>query len=393
MSGPRCVTLLLDFTLRTPGTWWKDGRAGRLLADSLAETGLWLDFKYYGVDGSTRRTRIESTDELATHSRAWRESRYVLYQRAEHPEGWDQLLRPSLALAVGKGSFEIQLRVSDDALEMRRKTLLGAMAELGVRMQQGLRSSASLRLGTANIEEPYPRVRPPREPTEFFHPGSMLDFYDLDYVRRHVEVWTEHLKAKHIHEPMPSYVAAAFDVVTKAKLPRGIRRKRYEDLVVIRWAKDVTDMEEVTSARVLQDQWLLANVELDRGREFNAEGDLLEEVDGLEAYPPLTFYRVVYEDDGDDELVPANIGYKSVVPTAAGVLDKTEWAKLARWAQGEPLPKGMKLRELRLIVPTRALALKLSKRAQSLGIAAVVYPDRENQWWNPAPPGLWRAPP
>jgi hypothetical protein len=140
----------------------------------------------------------------------------------------------------------------------------------------------------------------------------------------------------------------------------------------------VVDLDALHRVRARQERWLTENVGLDRDDRYNTAGDLLEDADDVEAHPLLTYYH------------PRNeFGYKAVVPSASGTLEDEEWARLAQWAKRRKLPDGSKLRELHLIVPTRALALKIDKRAKENGISAVLYVDRKGQWWDPSPPGPW----
>jgi hypothetical protein len=117
-------------------------------------------------------------------------------------------------------------------------------------------------------------------------------------------------------------------------------------------------------------------VGLDRDQNYNQEGDLLVDAGEAEERPPLTFYD------------PANqIGYKAVVP---GAMDAEQWAEMEGWAARHKLPDGTAIAAMRLVVPNRATALALQRRARKAGIEAVLYTDNQGQWWNPSPPGPWR---
>ena len=100
--------------------------------------------------------------------------------------------------------------------------------------------------------------------------------------------------------------------------------------------------------------------------------DLPEPMDDLEDRPPLTLYS------------PGRAhGYLAVVPTAGGV-DPRVWARVSTCLRAGRLPDGAPLAALSLIVPIRKLAVDLAPWARAHGVAAVLYPDDDGQWWKPS---------
>jgi hypothetical protein len=69
--------------------------------------------------------------------------------------------------------------------------------------------------------------------------------------------------------------------------------------------------------------------------------------------------------------------------------DVAPWAELETWTRERKLPDGTPLEQLRLIAPTRDVALALRGRATAVGATAVLYADSSGRWWNPNPPGPW----
>jgi hypothetical protein len=105
------------------------------------------------------------------------------------------------------------------------------------------------------------------------------------------------------------------------------------------------------------------------------DGDAPEPMDDLAERPPLTLYS------------PGRaLGYLAVIPTGAGI-DPRLWARASAWLRAGRLPDGAPLAALSLIVPIRKLALDLAPWARANGVAAVLYPDNDGQWWNPSPAG------
>lgn len=100
---------------------------------------------------------------------------------------------------------------------------------------------------------------------------------------------------------------------------------------------------------------------------------LPEPMDDLEERPPLTLYSP-----------SRSHGYLAVVPTGKGV-DKRLWARASAWLKKGHLPDGTPLKAVSLIVPIRRLAIDLTPWARANGVAAVLYPDSNGQWWNPSP--------
>lgn len=344
------VSSSLQFDVRDAAPWWKDGRVGGVVGRSLEECGLWFDFRYSGPSG-TRLRKLGSPEELAARSKTWKPGEYALERTATvDPE------KSGVRISVREGMFALSLRVRGEDLERSRETLLDGLSGFGAKLFDALERIAGLESGYVMPDAPYPRLRPPHVPSNGFAPGSVLDFFDL---RRFEELgWKREGSA-----------------VARAALPAGAKRVTSGPLVIIRWVRDLRDASAVSAARSRQERWVLAHAELKRDGRYNEEGDLLDKPFDPEEHPPLTFYD---EDNG--------VGYKAVVPSA---IDAAQWAEFRHWLEHRKLPDGTSLNALRLIVPKRALALKLHERASREGIDAVLYADDKGRWWNPSPPGEW----
>jgi hypothetical protein len=345
------VSSSLQFEVREQDSWWKDGRIGRVLARSLDESGLWFDFGYGGPSGS-RLKKLRSADDLAALSKTWKPGEFALEQAAAVDYG-----ATGVRLSVREGAFAVNLRVCGDDLERTRDTLLDGISTFAARLFEAMESISVLEAGYVMPEVPFPRTRPPRVPSHGFAPGSVLDFFDL---RRFQDLgWKKEAEA-----------------VARGPLPRGVKRVKAGSLVTIRWISDLGDRLAVGAARSRQEQWVLSQAELRRDARYDERGDLLDKPFDVEELPPLTFY------DEDNA-----VGYKAVVPSA---MTGAQWSEFKQWIERGKLPDGTRLEALRLIVPNRALALKLHERAASEGIDAVLYSDDKGRWWNPSPPGPWR---
>lgn len=350
MTAPDRVSLDLVFDVRPTSAWWKDGRVGSALVEGLADTGLWLNFKFYGRSGG-RLTRIQRPEDLETLFRRWKPGGYSLLQDGRDPYG-----SPALSVNVREGYFDLNLAAAGEELKKRWATLLESFAGFGRRLFGALSGIATCSQGFTTLDEPWPRPRPPRIQTLSFTPGSLLDLFDLDYIRQ-------------------QGADRQAEAVARAPLPPGATRTQDRRLILIRWARDVADLASLEAARIAQERWLIAEVGLDRDPSYSEEGDLLEDAEGVEEHPLVTFYGP-----------SGQVGYKAVVPPT---LDPGQWAEMEGWARNRRLPDGTPLERLCLIVPRRGLALELLPRARRAGIDAVLYTDNQGRWWNPAPPGKW----
>lgn len=90
-----------------------------------------------------------------------------------------------------------------------------------------------------------------------------------------------------------------------------------------------------------------------------------------------------------DELAPFTffdtrngIGYKAmVVDPDTGEVDEPLWSALAAIADTKEAHDGTPIKGVRLIVPTRADAIRLTERAKADGIELVTYPEGDAFWW------------
>jgi len=353
MDGPAHIDLYLNFELREPGQWWKDGSVGELLAQSLHASDLWFDFRFYGA-GAKEWTSIAASSELDALSRVWESKSYALQCDTEEYSD-----APTVKLTIREDVFQLTVALGDAALDQRRADLLSSFAGFSEAMFRGLRSRALLALGSAQIDERYPRPRPPHLPKLCFIPGSLLDLYDLEYLAS-VDA------------------AAEASALVAASLPPGASRNVRDGLISIQWPIDLIDLDTVNAARARQEQWLSSSGDLPLEEDYNELGDRHERSSNLTPHAPLTFY---------DET--EQIGYWAVVPDSGGVLDTETSRTIEAIAKRGALEDGTVIAQLKLIAPIRKLSLALRRTALPLGVSAVLYPDRTGEWWDPEPPGDW----
>ena len=259
----------------------------------------------------------------------------------------------NVAMAVGgivadiKGS---RILPSKAALEA-----LIAWARAVARLPEG---RARARNGTVYpIDLGYPARRPPVD-HDFVRLGTLVDFFG--------PAW------------LGEESAEVAKVVLEAELPEGVSRIRDDELVVLRWARDLKTAEDLAHACMRQEDFWRAHVDMTIEGGWNAEGDRSVYPDALEPGAPFTLVDRAQR-----------TGYRAVVVMPDGTLDGASWSDIAQLTAMTQLADGTPIERVRLIVPVRENAVEITPRARELGVDAVLYKDGDTLW-NPVPPGNWR---
>jgi hypothetical protein len=319
------------------------------------EAGLWLDFDHAGKRGG-RPKRFDSEEQLAAASDAWGANLYTVQRgRDERPECY-------LQLSLGPAGAEVRYSMRGETLERFRDTLLDRFTDLTVCIHEAFHGTARLgpRLGVEIFDPPFPRVRPPRA-EGFWTYGNAADFICREFHERSSRGQPEVVRR-----------------LLKAPMPAGTRRAEKGDLVILRWATNLSDAEQVARRRTLQEQWYVNVLSPPVGSGYNEAGDYLETPPAAERRPPLTLYDAA-----------GATGYKATALAPDGGVDEELFAEMAEWVRAGRLPDGTPLGQLHLILPNRESALRARARAAAAGVGKVLYADDEGGWWNPFPPGLW----
>jgi hypothetical protein len=162
-------------------------------------------------------------------------------------------------------------------------------------------------------------------------------------------------------------------------IPEFVERAEVDGLCVLRWTKDPGDEAQLMRGASAHEVWIAAHLPTRIDGPYNQLGDCGEELAGDEAVrKPLTLYSPT-----------SQIGYKAVLVLPDGGIEPGAWSDAANVLAAGTLPSGEVVDQVKLIVPTRALALQIAGRAKSAGFAAVMYPTDDGQYWDPDPPGLW----
>ena len=156
-----------------------------------------------------------------------------------------------------------------------------------------------------------------------------------------------------------------FDRYRTAPLPSEATRTEHGDLLVIRWAPDLVDMDRLERGQSAEYAWLRTPKP---PRPTGPAGDGPVLLTGARPAAPLTLYVPI-----------AATGYKAMVPEADGSLDAETVEELqSLLAQGR-VPGGGELKHIVLICPSRESAIAARKAALASGFRGTVYSTNEGE--------------
>lgn len=347
---------IVDF-VALPGDWWRQDPG--LLARSwrcLAGQGLLDQLRYCTPPGRRRSTALAGLDALVEASAGWKDGHGWLSATPERTRDC------FLDVDLRAGAMGLTLGFGAEYLERQRHSLLDQYVNAVRCLHRELHAVALFgpMLRVEVLDLPYARPRPPRLHQHFGH-GDLVDFFCLDFHRRH-----------------PLGRLAEVERLLAAPLPEGATRQDDDDLVILRWARDLEDRSEIARRRSVQDQWLTGILVPPVQPQFDEHGD--ERI--LTFAPPRDASLTYYDTD-------AGAGYLQVPAASDGSADAARLDEALGWLAAGSLPDGRSLNALYVIAPDRATALRIAPRAQEDGAAGVYYVGQDGNWWDPFPPGPW----
>lgn len=254
---------------------------------------------------------------------------------------------------------EIELRcvVETSEIKKHRASALDDLTAAFVRAAEVWNGVAVVREGNIKVEfdgesPPYARLRKPRDNMRFPQ-RSLVTFLDRAFAQRADEF-------KALTEPKPAHATVT----------------THGDLVAIRWAKGLSD-REIEQASTWHDCWI-RRIATTPDDTFNEQGD--EKVDAGDAEPakPLTLYNSWLK-----------TGFKAVLVTPKGGLEKTAWNDACSVLKKKALPNGDEVEKLWIVAPLREHAVAVHDRVVEAGFEGSLYPGEGTEFWDPVPKGPW----
>lgn len=346
----------IEFKTPAPG-WWREPRWLATLLEGLRVARLLERFGSYKPPRARRRRPLVSLDELVQESVNWRAGVCQLNEQAQNP---DAGVRADLE--INDQGFGILLSSPLDDASNPPTNMLDQLITFVISVHASF-SPVAWFGPTANVSArgiDFRRLRPPRMHPQFGM-ANLLDFFCREF---------------HTQHPWGS--PDEFEKLSHAPLPAGVLRWEADDLLILRWVEDLTDVQKVAERLTLHEQWFARVLKPPVHPLYNELGDYELVPMGAKPHPPLTLYEADHQR-----------GYQAVFVQPDGRADEEALRDMHAWVQARSLPDGTPLRELYLIAPNREGAIRLRDRTMQIGAKAVYYPGEGNTWFDPFPPGLW----
>lgn len=250
----------------------------------------------------------------------------------------------SVALDYDVGGFEATLAVADDVLAPRAESILDSLQTFVFRLVDAFRPHGGF-LSNAHITPDGGEFRGPHPRPPVWHP--------LIHVTSLIGVFDEAFQQSGLDDADPD----TFARILNAPLPSYATRTRRNGLVVVRFHHGPVELASVALAAGRHGRWLARTLSLPPMPGYNTAGDADQTPRKRVPRAPFAFFdpneRRAYEvlDAPPEALIPI-----------------------------EELPTDVK--EVRLVVPHRELALAVNDRARSAGYGAVLYSDERDRLWN-----------
>jgi hypothetical protein len=357
------IKAVLQFAFAKPGRWYRKKETLHAILDVIAGQPMFGELTAAGPDdklvpfsGVAAAKKLISTGKSGT---------YLL------DDGQDYDRHVLVQFDIEDDALGVQIWCGRDALARHRASILDQTTAVARGVRAVLSGQAGLRYGFAYpIHEDeggfeYPRPRPPREHGAI-QVYSVLELLDLDFH----------------HSSHPEAETAGVEALAAAELPSYASRTTEGGLCVIRWVDDAGDESQLMRGASAHEAWMGAHLETWIDGPYNELGDCRELREGVEQRPPLTMYSPV-----------KRVGYKAVVVLPNGKLENPAWKIAVDIARSKQLPDGAPVDQVKIVVPLRRLALQVHDTAIRAGIAAVLYPSDDGEFWDPDPPGSWSMPP
>lgn len=351
------------------GIWWQAGfvcreKPGFLLKesprvlDALAETPFWPRFRARAVwDYDEKRVGTgEPLGSLASLKKLVK-SGEALYLADDPIETAATRLR--VQISASEAAIALRAHVGGEVLRDMGLLALDSFADL-IADLTALWRPRGVRMPDASAEPTarpgpfaYPRIRPPRVVKPARQRAAIMDVLDARI-------------ADSATHPATSIATRALAI---ASVPDFVTRRERHGVVIIRWVNDPCSEAEMAAGAAAHERWLYEVLPSTRDDRYNEAGDL------------RLFEGNARDFRGFDLLTTRGTDH---------------FAHVA--ADREPVPPvppapqlfpGCRTAEMRLLAPSREVALALVEAARSAGYDRVVYRGEDGELWDPAPPGMW----
>lgn len=316
----------------------------------------WNILQYHGRWGSKNLKPFKEAEELIKASASWKNYDYILAS--------DKTTTPVCGIVITpfSDSIALQIIVGEPVNIQYNDRLLDDLVEFTTKVHQTFKDKAIFgpRLGITIHGIEYPRPRPPYN-DPIWGPHRIVDF-----------------ASKAFYQSSDDGELEQFNTLVNAEMPVGVEKFELHDLLVIKWADDLSDEKVITEKLSLHDSWFSKTLNLRLQGGFNTLGDQMESYEVLEKHQYLTFYDTF-----------TKFGYKAIVINPDGSVDEELFEEMQDWIVKSATPDGSFIKELNIITSDRESALSITDKALSIGVSRVLYVDIDDNWWNPSPPGLW----
>lgn len=325
--------------------------------DALTKTPFWPEFRIRAVwdDDERRVGEAEPLGSLASIKKIVK-SGETLYLARDNVDR----ARTNLRVEIGAGPTGIAIGAifCGSALEQMGLSALDSFADLLADLAVPWRARG-VRLSEASAEPisrptpfTYPRIRPPRVTKPTRQRAAVVDVLDAKMPA----------SAKH------PQTAVATKALAIASVPENVTRRERDGVVIIRWVNDPCNGDELAAASAAHERWLYALLPSTPDGAYNEDGDL-RLAEGKEPDAP-----------GLDLLTSRGSDYFGHVAVDGVNVPAAPPRRLA---------DGRDLVEVRILAPSRTVAVELQRAARSAGYDRVVYRGDGGYLWDPAPPGMW----
>jgi hypothetical protein len=351
------LDLRLHFsTWRTDELWFKKRQHLERALDAIAPLPFFAELTRAGVDCG-RMKRFANLKEAKALVAIGKDTSTTLESETKAS------IREDAMVGFGplSSGLAVVIWIGGAALQRHRATIVDDLERAAIGIRAAMRPIAGLYEGYAGachvsgLRFAYPRQRPPRRDRRNPDAAKILELIDVPFQE------SQHVDAD------PAY----FMPLAQSKRLRA-RRTEIDGLVSIRWASSgsTPDLQRAASARAI---WFARTTKPPVDFGWNEQADFIEDRRRWEPKPPLSSYSRYRK-----------TGYQAV----DGTSDRRHWTVAKQVLDAKKLPGGEEIEAVKLVAPSRELALQLVAEAKKMGFAAVLY-EKDGKLWDPDPPGEW----
>ena len=344
----------LKFWFDDETRWYADKARVTALVDAFLDAPLGRRIRHAGVFGKERPVKDAAAIRKAIVT-GKATSYAMLDAKAQHEA------TTFITLDLEPDAFSASMLLQGKALASVAATLFVDLETIAQKLATRTRDLGGLGLGFAHPMSDsgfaYPRPRPPVTHRRY-EVSSVLDFVDKRFHE------SEHERAR------PEDATRLATTAT----PKRVARTDRDGLLSMRWIDGCDDERALAVASGHHEMWIASALACDPDEEWNEHGDQLVEPHSRSRRAPFTFF------DPEEK-----VGYKAIVVDAKGKPDPEIWKEMTAALAS----RGKSVEAIRLVAPVRKSAIAIADRARKAGFDAVVYPDDDDQLWNPTPEGWW----